>query len=144
MINIFIGGEVEITRAKILQLQKSYVDITSRAAEYMSADVTVRKLRFSVLCLPPALKKEHKTFVQKAKPDIKEAESVDDVFYVVGRCNYLNYSLLKYLIDLYGSNEMKEEMANYEMKIKTFRRETRLQVFSEVCEDKPDKDDENV
>ena len=81
---------MEITRAKVLQLQKSYVDITSRAAEYMSANVTVRKLRFSVLCLPPALKKEHKAFIKEAKADIKEAESVDNVFYVVSCCNYLN------------------------------------------------------
>ena len=130
-----------MTRAKVLQLQKSYIDITSQAAEYMSANITVRKLRFSVLCLPPALKKEHKAFIQKAKADIKEAESVDDIFYVVGGCNYLNYSLLKHLIDLYGSDEMKEEMADYVMQIKAFRRKTRLEVFSEVCEDKPEKDD---
>ena len=140
--NVIIGREVEITRAKVLQLQKSYVDITSRAAEYMSTDVTVRTLRFSVLCLPPALKKEHKAFIKEIKADIKEAESVDDIFYVVGCCNYLNYSLLKYLIDLYGSDEMKEEIADYVLQIKAFRRETRLQVFSEVCEDKPEKSDE--
>ena len=139
--NIIIGGEVEVTKAKVLQLQKTYVDIMSRAAEYMSANVTVRKLRFSVLCLPPTLKKEHKAFIKEAKADIKEAESVDDVFYVVGCCNYLNYSLLKHLIDLYGSDEMKEEMADYAMKIKAFRRETRLHIFSEVCDDKREKDD---
>ena len=95
------------------------------------------------MCLPPALEKEHKVFIQKAKPDIKEAETVDDVFYVVGRCVYLNYSLLKHLIDLYGSDEMKDKMANYVIQIKAFRRETRLQVFSEVCEDKPENDDGN-
>ena len=37
---------------------------------------------------------------------------------------------------------MKEEMANYVMQIKSFRRETRLQVFSEVCEDEPETSDE--
>jgi hypothetical protein len=32
-------------------------------------------------------------------------------------------------------------MTNYAMQIKAFRRETRLQVFSDACEDKPEKDD---
>ena len=113
-----------MTTAKVVQLQKSYIDMTSHAAEYMSGNVEVRTLRFSVLCLPPALQKEYKGFIKEAKADIKESESVDDVFYVVGRCNYLNYSLLKYLIDLYGSNKIKKEMANYVMQIKAFRRET--------------------
>ena len=136
---ILIAGEVEVARMKVIQLQKKYIHITSCAAEYMSTNITVRTLQYSLLCLPPALKEDHKTFIQTATADIEKAESVDKVFYVVGGGrDFLNYSLLKYLIDLYGSDEMKEEMAKYVTQIIAFRRETRLQVFSEACQDEDD------
>ena len=139
---LFLVREVEMTKAKVLQLHKCYVNIASCAEEYiMSTNVSVHKLCRSLLWLPPALKKEHKALIKEAKADIKVAESVDDVFDVVGRCDFLNYSLLKYIIDMYGSDKIKEEMTNYAMQIKAFRKETRLQVFSEASEDKPEKDD---
>ena len=139
---VLIDGELETTRENVARLQESYIDITSRAAEDMSGHVSVRKLRYSVLCLPANLKKEHKVFVRKAKADIKEAESADDIFYVVGEhTDYLNYSLLKHIISLYGSDKLKKEMTEYVKRIEVFRRKTRLEVFSEVCEDKPERDD---
>ena len=139
---LFLVREVEMTKAKVLQLHKFYVNIASRAEEcIMNTNVLVHKLWHSLLWLPPALAKEHKALIRKAKADIKVAESVDGVFDVVGCCDFLNYSLLKYIVDMYGSDKMKDEMANYAKQIKAFRRETRLQVFSEASEDKPEKDD---
>ena len=61
-------------------LQEQYIDITSRAAECMKNHVSVQKLCYAVLCLPPNLKKEHKMFVKTAKAEVKEAESIDDIF----------------------------------------------------------------
>ena len=140
----YVGLETEITRQRIVQLQKKYNDITSRAAECMNDCVSVRKLRYAVLCLPQNLKKEHKMFLKKAKGDVKEAETSDDIFYVVGEhCDYLSYSLLRHLIDLYGNDELKNEMADYIKQMEAFRHETRLEIFSEVCDDKPERDDNN-
>ena len=103
----------------------------------MSSNITVRYLRYSVLCLPPNLKNEYKKSV---KEDIKEADTVDDIFYVVGEHNdYLRYSLLKYLIELYGSDQLKKDMEDYVAVVITFRKETRLEVFSKVYDDKPQK-----
>ena len=137
---ISLAKEVEVAKAEVAQLQERYIDITSRAAEDMSGNITVRKLHYSVLCLPPNLKKEHKTFIEKAKADIKKAESIDDVLIEVGaHCDFLNYYLLKYIIDLYGSDDMKKEMVTYVERVKVFRRETQLEVFSEVYNHKREK-----
>ena len=131
---------MKLTKEKISQLQKCYIDISARAAEHMSSNVTVRNLRYSVLCLPPNLKNEYKKFVKEAKADIKEADTVDDIFYVVGEHNdYLRYSLLKHLIELYGSDQLKKEMEDYVAVVKAFRKKTRLEVFSKVYDDKPQK-----
>ena len=131
---------MKLTKENISELQKCYIDISARAAEHMSSNITVRNLRYSVLCLPSNLKKEYKKFVKEAKADIKEADTVDDIFYVVGEHNdYLRYSLLKYLIELYGSDQLKKEMEHYVAVVIAFRKETRLEVFSEICDDQPDK-----
>ena len=130
-----------MTKANIAQLQKSYINIIIRADEDMRAvNISVQQLRCSVQCLPPNLKREHASFVKSVKPDIEEAESLYDFFCIVG--DYLNYSLLKHTIGLYGSSELKKEMADYVQRMEAFRRETRLEVFSEVCEDSPSKDNE--
>ena len=137
---MLIGNEVEITEANIAQLQKIYNKIIIRADEDMRAgNISVQELRCSVQCLPPNLKREHANFVKSVKADIEEAESIRYFLCIVG--DYLNYSLLKHTIGLYGSSELKKEMADYMQKMEAFRRETRLEVFSQVCDDKTDMDD---
>ena len=73
------------------------------------------------------------------KAEIKQAESAEDIIDVIGEhYDYLHYSLLKYVVDLYGSQELKSKMANYAEKMSRFRKETRLEIFSEVCADEPE------
>ena len=106
----------------------------------MKESVAVQNLKFSILCLPRNLKREHKKFVKEAKDDIRSAESADDVMYVIGEhYDYLHYTLLGYVINLYGSTELKEKMSEYVRQVESFRKETRLEVFSEVCDDEPEK-----
>ena len=131
---------MEETSEKIDELQKEYIDISVCAAEELSSNVEVKKLRYSLLCLPSNLKKEHKRFAREAKAQVKQAESSEDIIDVIGEhYDYLHYSLLKYVIDLYGGQKLKEKMAKYAEKIKVFRMETRLQVFSEVCVGQPEE-----
>ena len=132
--------EIEITSKKIDQLQKEYIDISVYAAKEMANNIEVENLRYSLLCLPPNVKKLHKKFIKEAKAEIKEAESTKEVMYIIGEHHhYLHYSLLKYVIDLYGSNELKGNIENFAKKIETFRKSTRLEVFSEVCDDEPEE-----
>ena len=140
-IYIFYSIEIEMTSKKIDQLQKEYIDISVCAAKEMVNNVAIENLRYSLLCLPSNLKKEHKKFVREAKAEIKEADSTDDVMYVVGEhFDYLHYSLLKYVVDLYGSDDLKKTMEDYDKKMKVFRKETRLEVFSKVyCDDEPEE-----
>ncbi|CAI8042313.1 Ankyrin repeat domain-containing protein 50 [Geodia barretti] len=128
--------EFEKTSEMIDQLQKEYIDISFCAAEELSANVAVKKLRFSLLSLPPNLKKNS---LSKAKAEIKEAKSTDEVMYIIGEHNHcLHYPLLKYVIDLYGSASLKEKIADYAKQVGNFRKETRLEVFSQVGPDEPE------
>ena len=137
---LLLEREIEETSEKINELQKEYIDVSVCAAEELSSNLKVKKLCYSLLCLPPNLKKEHSKFLQTAKAEIKQAESTDEIMYVIGEHNhYLHYSLLNYVIGLYGSVDLKKKMADYVKKMDSFRKKTRLQIFSEVCADEPEK-----
>ena len=136
-----LDQEIKAASEKICKLHEEYIDISVCASEELQATVAVKKLRYTLLCLPPNLKKQHRKFIQEAKADIKGATSADDIMDVIGaHYDYLHYSLLKYVVDLYGSNDLKDRMENYDNKMKMFRRETRLEIFAETCcTDDPEK-----
>ena len=140
MAHVFSEWERERTCEKIEQMQKEYTDTFTCTAEEMGANVEFKKLRYSLFCLPPNLKKENNSFFSKAMREIKDAESSDDLMFVLGKYHhYLHYSLLKYIIDLHGSEDLKKKMADYVKKMEAFRKETRLEVFSKVCDDEPEE-----
>ena len=133
---------MEETEKKIADLQRSYTQIIRHAVEHMKNHVSVEDLRYAVLYPLPSIKKEHKKLFVKAKTEVNEAESVDDIFFVVGdHNNFLSYSLVSHLITQYGNDELKKEMDEYCKRMAVFRHETYLAIFCEVCNDKPEKDD---
>ena len=137
---LLLDQEIEVTRKRIDKLQKEYVAISVCVAEKMSKNVKVKTLRYTLLCLPPNLKKEYRKFVREAKAEMNEAKSSEEIIDVIGEnFDYLNYSLLGYVVNLYGSDGLKKRMAEYVKMMESFRKETRLEVFSEVCNDKPEK-----
>ncbi|CAI8054937.1 hypothetical protein GBAR_LOCUS29976 [Geodia barretti] len=131
-----LDQEVKITKGRIYKLQREYIDLSVCASKEMVKKYAVKMLRFSLLSLPSHLKKEHRRFLTEAKAEIKQAESAEDIIEViVEHYNYLDYTLLKYVVDLYGSDDIKKKMDKYENNIKAFRKETRLEIFSYVCAD---------
>ena len=135
-----LDQELEVTREQIANLQKEYVAISVCAAKEMRKNVEVETLRYSLLCLPKHLKKEHRKFVREAKAEMKESESSEDIIDVIGEhFDYLHYTLLGYVVGLYGSGDLKKRMSEYVRQVESFRKETRLEVFSEVCDDEPEK-----
>ena len=136
-----VEKEVEEAREKKDMLYRKYVKITSDMAEYIgNSGVPVAQLSCAVTILPPPLKKEHMLFVEEKEDEIHEKKSSAKIVRFVARHgDYLKYSLVKHLIDQYGSQKLKQEVADYAKEVQAFRMETRLEVFSEVCDDQPEK-----
>ena len=108
--------------------------------------INIVTLQLAVLSLPPPLEGEHERFVRETEAEVKKVESVKDMLLLIAgrRRNYLNYSLPKYLIEQYGSRSLKSKMTHYVNRITTFRKETRLEVFSEVYEVQSVEENETV
>ena len=126
-----------MTREQIANLQKEYVAISVCAAKEMRKNVEVETLRYSLLCLPKNVKKGHRKFVGEAKAEMNGAKYIIDI--IGEHFDYLHYTLLGYVVGLYGSGDLKKRMSEYVRQVESFRKETRLEVFSEVCDDEPEK-----
>ena len=62
-----------MTKGKIDKLQKEYIDLSVCVLlKKWLRMLPLRILRYSLLCLPSNLKKEHNRFLREAKADIKE------------------------------------------------------------------------
>ena len=53
---VIIGNELEMAREKIAELQKCYIDISTRASEEMATSVSTQNLNYAV---PSKLEKVH-------------------------------------------------------------------------------------
>ena len=105
--------------------------------------IKVLHLRHSIIRLPGDLKKEHRLFVRKVKPELKKAKSIEDIFFAIDDYwDFLNYSLLVHIINRHASDVIKKEMAEYTAQVCVFRRKTRLDKFSKIYKRKEKKVDE--
>ena len=91
----------------------------------------IEAFREGITLLPIGpLKDEHGHFVEKNIPQIFSATTIEQIFgYFNLYWNYLNYGLLKHIIDIYGDIETKQMLQEYIDDVEIFRKETRLDVF---------------
>ena len=146
--SVYIGKSKEIDEAEeeIKQLEKTFDDIIICAQDDMMQNkVEVRHLRHSIVRLPRHLKCEHQFFVQKVRKKLEKAKTIEAIFLIVDDYwDFLNYSILEHIIDRHASDDVKTKMAEYVEQIKSFRRGTRLKVFSQVYKRKPRNVDEKL
>ena len=81
--------------------------------------------------LPMLTKYKKLRFLQKKKRKIMRAKSIQDVFDILDPYwNYVDYSLLEYIVKKYCDNYVKKQMQKYKRKLHEFERETSVQDFT--------------
>ena len=109
----------------------------------ITESVDLGELRDTVTILPTTLKEEHKKFVQEKEDEISKAAEIDKVFRIANKYwDFLNYSLLQYIIEEYGSDEIQSKMEAFDEEVRTFRRNTLIKPFSKVYKRKPELENE--
>ena len=69
----------------------------------------------------PAPGVQDQSLLNEHKDEIKSAESISEIFNILSAyLNYLNYELLEYIIELYGTSEDIERLRSYEYKLRRF------------------------
>ena len=135
---------VKMIKKTMKQLEKKFRVLVSSTKKHMITEsVDVSELCDAVTNLPTTLKEEHKKFIKEKEDEISKAEGIDKVFRIANKYwDFLNYSLLQYIIDEYGSDEIQSEMEAFDEEIRSFRRNTLLKPFSKVYKRKPELENE--
>ena len=135
---------VKVIKIAMKKLEKKFRGLVSSTKKHMITEsVDVVDLRDTITILPTTLKEEHKKFVHEKEDEISKAAEIDKVFRIANKYwDFLNYSLLQYIIEEYGSDEIQSKMEAFDEEVCTFRRNTLLKPFSKVYKRKPELENE--
>ena len=127
---IFLLLDKESIKQEISQLQTKFRDLvigTYRILIHNHVDVDFRCFRASLLALDVSEKQEHKQFIDDHLTKIDPAMTFDDLWAKLSNYwNFLNFDLLKHIVDIYGSEELKQKMKSYEHHLQSFRKATKV------------------
>ena len=136
---------VKMIEKTMKELEKKFRVLVSSTKKHMiTQSVDVSELCDAVTNLPTTLKYEHEKFIEEKEDEISKAEGIDKVFRIANKYwDFLNYSLLHYIIEEYGSDEIQSQMEAFDEEICYFRRNTLLKPFSKVYKRKPKLENES-
>ena len=103
-------------------------------SELESKKVPVRKLVNSLTLLPIQLQQEYEEAISSKLPELRREEEAGDVFcyHLNPLVNFLDYGLIEYVIDQFGSNTLKSMMTSYSDDILTFMKKTTVKQLMDV------------
>lgn len=97
--------------------------------------VSVSQLRTTVTLLPCSKRHEHLRFLKENKSDIARAASIEELFCCLNMYwDYLNFGILKHIIDRHGDEGMKQMIQEFADEVEKFRKATTLEVFWEAVD----------
>ena len=103
-------------------------------SELESKKVPVRKLVNSLTLLPIQLRQEYERAISSKLPDLRGEDEAGDVFryHLNPLVNFLDYGLVRYVIDQFGSNTLKSMMTSYSDDIVVFMKKTTVKQLMDV------------
>ena len=121
-------------KRRIKYLQNEYeqlVIMTQEAVKAKSPTLTQFRTKIT-LRLPETIRSEMESSLMEKLRFISDAKSIDAIFDILNLSrlwSYLNSSLLGYLVEVYGDDELQQRMLKYTTSVEAFQKETTLRVF---------------
>ena len=130
---------VRKVQLEIATLVAMYDELVARTVENFSerqeeSPIFFRKLRTTVAVLPTSLKYQHHYFLEQHFSQIARATTVEEIFSILNRYwNFLNCSLLSYIITKFGDEELQKQLSTYTTALQAFRSRTKITDFIKIC-----------
>ena len=116
---------------KIKKLEKSFTDLKKRLLTEMkaNADITTETLLESLIwSLPLELQTVYKPYLDEKLPTLEKLGTIREICSRLGLFfTFLDYHLLQYLVEEFGSDMLKQDMSAYAGEIQIFFSETTVQ-----------------
>lgn len=105
-------GQEQLEQKQLEQLQKR----------------VLKKFRHRLMIhLPQEIRKDHYKYLKESLSDMAKAGHSEEIFLNFNLYwSFIDYTLLKYIIDRFGSRQLKDEMFDYEADLSVFREHTTL------------------
>ena len=101
----------------------------------MEQEISTRDFKRRLTSLPIKNKSQHKEFLEQLWPQISTATVEDIWFKLEMYWDFMNYSLLQHLVNIFGDDALKTSMLKYKESLKEFRCNTRLCDFARHFKD---------
>lgn len=125
---------VTAARTTIGHLQKEYKQLVVMTQKAVKAESpTLDEFRTDItLQLPEPVRLElsEPSLMKKLQP-MYDAKNIDEIFGILNLSvwGYLNFGLLRHVVDIYGDDELQQRMLKYTTSVESFRNKTTLAVF---------------
>ena len=110
-------------------LEKSFLNLKKALLAELKADkkVTTEVLLESLTMLPLELQTEYGAYLEEKLPVLEELGTVSKIFSRLSlHFTFLDYTLIKHLVDEFGSEHLNEDMSAYDREIVMFLDETTI------------------
>ena len=112
---------------KIHQFEKQFKDLHKciRMELVEKEGIDVKELLQSLTLLPTKLKNEYQEEILQKLPTLRKEESIPELFLHLNPLfSFLDYTLLEYIIEEFGSATLKQKMQSYSRKVHNFMDQT--------------------
>ena len=117
------------------ELESHFSDIADCTSDYLSEKrIEIKKIKTRLASMPVKNKKMHEEFLDELWENISKMSdpTLEDAWVKLGKYwDFLNYSLLEYLIEKFGDKELAERMEEYKRRLREFRCSTCLRDFAQ-------------
>ena len=124
-------GLLDVVGDQIKKLDKSFTDLKKRLLTEMkaNADITTETLLESLTwSLPLELQTVYKPYLDEKLPTLEKLGTIREICSRLGLFfTFLDYHLLQYLVEEFGSELLKQDMSAYAGEIQVFLNETTVQ-----------------
>ena len=129
------GANAQVIREEVSQLQEQFVTVLTHTKKFLFQKKTFwGGFKFRLTQLP--LSKGCPHFLKKEQDDIMKAVDTDEICNILKPYwNYIDYALLKHLIKMFATEELKEEMVRYIAELELFEKKTSVQDFDSAFQD---------
>lgn len=111
-------------------LERQFSTLQKRTSTELSTNATITPeiLIESLTLLPVALRSEYQSFILRNLRRLERAESIRGIFNRLNpHLTFIDYRLLEYIINEFGSRRLKCDMSNYVETVKVFIDQTTVQ-----------------
>ena len=104
-------------------------------SELDSKKIPVRRILNSLTSLPIELRREYQRSISEKVPELRREEKASDLFiyHLNPLVNFIDYHLIKYIIEEFGSNTLKVDVNSYSNDMVLFMKKTTVKELMEHC-----------